>query len=109
MPFKRLTAFAALLGLCLPALPVQAASAQRGQALAQRNCAQCHAVEETGSSSESAAPPFRSLNRYVSMDELAKALRQGLLRKHPAMPEFRFTPAEVEDVIAYLRSIQAQV
>jgi mono/diheme cytochrome c family protein len=109
MPLKIPTAFAAAVGFCLMALPVQAASVPRGLALAQRNCAQCHAVEETGASSESAAPPFRSLNRYVSMDALAQALRQGLLRKHPAMPEFRFTPAEVEDVVAYLRSIQDQV
>jgi len=84
-------------------------SLERGAALVVRNCTQCHSVGRTGGSPDHAAPPLTSLYRYGKMSDLAMALRQGLLAKHPAMPEFRFTPAELEDVMSYLRAIQEQV
>jgi len=84
-------------------------SVERGAALVVRNCTQCHAVGRTGGSPDHAAPPLQSLYLYVKMSDLAVALRQGLLAKHPAMPEFRFSRAELEDVMSYLRAIQEQV
>jgi mono/diheme cytochrome c family protein len=108
----RLIAAAAALALSTAAGAASAAPSPgatvRGQALVERNCSVCHAVDRPGGSPNSAAPPLRNLFRYVKMDDLARALRQGLLAKHPAMPEFRFTAQETEDIMVYLRSIQEQ-
>jgi mono/diheme cytochrome c family protein len=93
------------------AVPAQAAggpsaSEVRGRVLVERNCAMCHAVGRVGDSPNPAAPPFRELDRRYAIDDLAEALNEGIITGHPAMPEFRFAPAEVNDLIHYLRSIQ---
>lgn len=73
-----------------------------------RNCSQCHAVGKQGASPNKAAPPFRDLHLRYPVESLAEALAEGILTGHPAMPEFRFKPREVEDIINYLRSVQSQ-
>jgi len=80
----------------------------RGHALVQRHCAGCHAVNRTGASPIFAAPPFRDLNARYRIDDLAEALAEGLLTGHPAMPEFRFPPEDVEAITLYLKSIQSR-
>lgn len=100
------TALAAVL-LANPAWSAPGATV-RGQALVGRNCTGCHAVDRPGGSPNSAAPPLRNLFRYIKMNDLAAALKRGLLARHPAMPEFRFTRAETNDIMTYLRSIQEQ-
>ena len=94
-------------GLAL-APAAQAASAKQGQVLAQRNCAGCHAIGALGASPNPTAPPFRDLHRSIAIDQLTKALKDGLLSAHPAMPEFRFVSRELDDLAAYLRSIQGR-
>ena len=94
-------------------LPAAASAAEpqdgeaRGQALVQKNCGMCHATGKTGDSPFHPAPPFRDLNRRYKVDDLAEALAEGLITGHPAMPEFRFSPDEVNDIIRYLRSVQS--
>jgi mono/diheme cytochrome c family protein len=80
----------------------------RGRALVERNCAMCHAVGKSGASPFHPAPPFRELNQRYKVDDLAEALAEGIITGHPAMPEFRFSPAEVNDIIRYLKSIQTR-
>ena len=78
-----------------------------GRALAERLCAQCHAVGRAGASRHTDAPPFRELSRrHVDLESLPDRLRQGLVSGHPDMPTFRFSPADARDLTAYLRSIQ---
>jgi cytochrome c len=84
----------------------QAAAEARGAILASRNCSMCHAIGRVGASPNPAAPAFRDLGRRYKVDDLAEALAEGIITGHPAMPEFRFPPAEVNDLIRYLRSIQ---
>ena len=100
--------FALALGLvALNAAPQAfAASAEHGRALVQRNCGMCHAVGERGASANPASPPFRELGKRYAIDNLQEALAEGILTGHPAMPEFRFTPGEINDIVAYLKSIQ---
>jgi mono/diheme cytochrome c family protein len=86
----------------------QAASEARGRGLAERNCSMCHAIGRVGASPNAAAPPFRELGRRYGVDDLAEALSEGIITGHPAMPEFRFSPAEVNDLILYLRSVQTR-
>ncbi len=80
-----------------------------GHAIVDRNCSMCHAVETTGVSANPEAPPFRLLNRKISVDDLSEALAEGIMTGHPAMPEFRFEPREVEAIVLYLKSIQTRV
>lgn len=80
----------------------------RGALLTQRYCAGCHAVKRTGESPNPAAPPFRDLNSRYRIDSLGEALAEGILTGHPAMPEFKFPPRDVQAVLVYLKSIQTQ-
>jgi mono/diheme cytochrome c family protein len=105
------------LGAALALMAAQAGRAQepaqdkselehRGQDLLTTNCARCHAVGVTGASTHPEAPPFRTLGSRYPIDALAEALAEGLSSGHPDMPEFRFEVADVNAILAYLRSIQ---
>ncbi|WP_374472734.1 cytochrome c [Phenylobacterium sp.] len=105
---------AAVLALALLSLPALAAAAEpdasreRGRTLVQRHCAGCHAVGPQGRSPNPAAPPFRELHKRYPVENLAEALAEGIIVGHPAMPEMRFPPADVNAVIRYLKSVQAK-
>ena len=98
-----------LMALALVSQPAAAQSGRmaRGHLLVQRYCAGCHAVNRTGASPNAAAPPFRDLNARYRIDELGEALAEGILTGHPAMPQFTFSPSDVQAVLAYLKSIQS--
>jgi mono/diheme cytochrome c family protein len=81
---------------------------ERGHALAERMCAQCHAIGESGQSPHVGAPAFRALDRRVDLDSFMERLREGLAVGHPDMPTFRFTREDARAFLLYLRSIQAQ-
>ena len=83
-------------------------SDSRGHILVQRHCAGCHAVNATGKSPLAAAPAFRTLSERFKIDDLGEALAEGILTGHPAMPEFRFPPADVDAILRYLKSIQSR-
>jgi cytochrome c len=77
-----------------------------GLALAERMCAQCHAIGKTGTSAHSAAPVFRELDRRVDLDRFTAQLREGLISGHPDMLTFRFSREDARALTAYLRYIQ---
>lgn len=81
-------------------------SAARGLEIVRKNCSMCHAIGDKGDSPNAQAPRFRELGQRYPIDDLQEALAEGILTGHPAMPQFRFSPAEVDDIIAYLKSIQ---
>ncbi|HXQ15359.1 MAG TPA: cytochrome c [Caulobacteraceae bacterium] len=83
-------------------------SVERGHALVLRNCAMCHATENTGDSPNPLSPRFRDLDKRYPIEDLAEALAEGIMVGHPQMPQFRFAPNEVDDIIAYLKSIQTK-
>lgn len=89
-----------------PRAPQANASAQAGQHIAETKCAGCHAIGPTGESRNVAAPPFRTLSRHYPVTALEEALAEGILVGHPEMPEFRLTPAQIDDLLAYLESVQ---
>lgn len=99
-----------LLALCLTSLAAPAAGQtgqiERGRAFAEANCASCHAIGRTGASRLAVAPPFRTLHRRYPVEQLAEALAEGITTGHDAMPEFQLTPAQVDDFLAYLRTVQ---
>lgn len=104
---RKLVLLAVLLGAAGCAATPRAPDAiSRGQAIAEANCAACHAVGLTGRSPAPEAPPFRTLSRNYRVESLEEALAEGISVGHPAMPNFEFEPREVNALIAYLRSIQ---
>jgi cytochrome c len=101
---------AVVLALAITLVPTLSAAsdprAQRGRTFAQANCAQCHAVGPVGESPLRIAPPFRTLHERYPVDTLAEALAEGIVTGHPSMPEFRLDIAQINDLIAYLQSLE---
>ena len=88
-----------------PAL-AQSPSVQRGQVFVRTNCAPCHAIDRYSPSPLRDAPPFRMLHRKYPVESLEESLAEGIMTGHPSMPEFRLDPAQIGDVIAYLKSLE---
>jgi len=51
---------------------------------------------------------FRELHKRYPVEDLAESLAEGIVTGHPTMPEFRFDPAQIGDVIAYLKTLERQ-
>lgn len=80
----------------------------RGETIAAAYCAACHAIGVEGESPHSDAPVFRTLADLYPEVGLSEALIEGIRVGHPDMPPFRFEREEVDDLIAYIRSVQSQ-
>jgi mono/diheme cytochrome c family protein len=103
-----LVAFFLAVGV-MAAAPVSSLEIERGRAYAQRHCATCHAIGPTGSSPYAAAPPFRTLHERYDVEALAEALAEGMIVGHGGarqMPQFTLSPAEIDDLLAYLKSLE---
>lgn len=80
----------------------------KGEVLVRENCLRCHAIGKEGDSPHPEAPPFRTLSSKYPIEDLAESLAEGIVSGHPDMPIFVFSPHDVEAIIEYLQSIQAQ-
>ena len=85
--------------------PIIMGSADRGAILVRQKCAGCHAVERSGDSPMSSAPPFHSMGVLYPVRDLQEAFAEGLMTAHPSMPAFELQATEVADLIAYLESV----
>jgi cytochrome c len=81
-------------------------AAQRGLVIVRTNCSRCHAIGKIGDSPLPIAPPFRTLHERYPVDDLQEPLAEGIVTGHPTMPEFRFDPGQVGDIIAYLKTLE---
>jgi cytochrome c len=81
-------------------------AAQRGSVIVRTNCSRCHATGKIGDSPLPIAPPFRTLHERYPVEDLQEPLAEGIVTGHPTMPEFRFDPGQVGDIIAYLKSLE---
>ena len=81
-------------------------AAQRGLVLLRADCSRCHAIGRVGGSPLRIAPPFRTLHERYPVEDLEEPLAEGIVTGHPTMPEFRFDPGQVGDIIAYLKSLE---
>jgi cytochrome c len=93
-------------GLLAPSAWAQTGRAERGRVFVQTHCAGCHAIGRVGESPLPIAPPFRTLHTYYPVENLAEAFAEGITTGHPTMPEFRLDPAQINDVIAYLKTLE---
>src|SRR6185503_10675766 len=80
----------------------QSTPSDRGRAIAETQCARCHAIGLTGTSPMGLAPPFRDLSQRYPIDTLAEALAEGIVTGHPAMPVFTFHPSEIDALLTYI-------
>ena len=79
-----------------------------GKRLVEANCARCHATGRKGDSLHAEAPPFRTLYKRYPIDALAEAFAEGVETGHPDMPVFKMTNLQINDVLAYMESIQGE-
>ena len=100
MPLRSLRwGFILAVAACLPALAQQAGDPAAGQRLAEATCMVCH--DSTGSK---LAPAFSAVAAMPSTT--ATALGVFLRTSHPSMPNLMLTPAERDDVVAYILSLR---
>ncbi len=81
------------------------ALAEDGRAIAEAQCARCHAIGEYGESPNAAAPVFRTLLTRYRAEVLEEELINGIRVSHP-MPEFQFNPQSADALVMYLQYIQ---
>ncbi len=81
-------------------------SASAGRRLAQEWCGKCHAIGPFDASPLAIAPPFRELHKRYNVEDLQESLAEGILVGHPTMPVFRFDPDQVNNLIAYLKTLE---
>jgi mono/diheme cytochrome c family protein len=104
---KRLALLGIVLALGASAALAQSGRVQRGFTFAQTNCSQCHAIGRFDDSPIPEAPPFRTLHTRYPIEDLAEAFAEGITTGHPSMPQFQLDPAQINDLLAYLQSIQS--
>lgn len=89
-------------GVALNADPAQIAA---GREIAKRECAQCHAIERTGNSSNPGAPPLRNVLAVNDADRLAYRFIEAMRVGHDEMPLFDFDVQAADALIAYIATI----
>jgi mono/diheme cytochrome c family protein len=78
---------------------------EAGAALAQQWCSSCHQVKATAAASDT-APPFASLANDGSRNlDWAKA---WLSDPHPPMTGINLSRQQIDDVVAYLKSLRTK-
>jgi cytochrome c len=96
----------ALAAVASPAAKALEPSAERGLTFVRTHCSSCHAVGQIGESPLPIAPPFRVLHLRYPIDDLAEALAEGITTGHPTMPEFQLDPAQINDVLSYMKTLR---
>ena len=89
------------------ALAQQAGDPDRGHAYAVMTCAPCHSIEKGGAASPNPnAPVWRDIANMPGIT--ATALRVFLSTPHQQMPDLVISPANMQDLIAYILTLQKQ-
>jgi len=83
-----------------------ASSAERGLVFAKTNCSICHAVGRYDESPLAIAPPLRTLHENYPVEDLEESFAEGIVTGHPSMPQFQLDGAQINDLIAYLKTLE---
>lgn len=95
------------LALCQAAGAAAQTSPAAGRRIAAARCGTCHAIDRRGDSPNPHAPRFRDLGAPYPFDGLREALAKGMIVGHPQlMPVVALKPAQIDDLIAYMKSLQ---
>ena len=102
----RKPSLSAMLVMLLAGLAPLAARADiaAGGRLARQWCANCHLVDGAGPSAsvQQGPPSFRIIAGHLDPGEM----RAFLTHPHGAMPDLALSRAEIDDLIAYIESLQ---
>ncbi len=77
---------------------------ERGAALSRELCAACHLVGEDARGASDAAPTFHAIANHPQMSE--RRIRGFVYAPHPQMPSLQLTEPQIDDIVAYLRSLE---
>ena len=88
-----------------PPTPPSADAASRGPYVALRVCSACHKVAYPGVGPDSAAPSFAAIHARHDPSSLHSRLVEISISGHQAMPPIPMSPAEIEDVAAYIATV----
>lgn len=104
MAMKTATRFLLLATMLAPSL-AGAQDVLRGQALAERWCANCHVISRTADTGRSdGLPTFPALaNRK---DVTAATLKGAMSATHSRMPDFQLGARDQDDLVAYIFSLR---
>lgn len=87
--------------------------AERGRRIAEQWCAECHRVspdEASGARAGHVLPPSMPGPAFMAIADRpgtdARSLRHFMDELHLPMPIYRFRPAEQDDIIAYILSLE---
>lgn len=103
-----LAAAALALAACVAPPEPRAGDPAEGMRVAQEQCAACHAVGAGGASPVPAAPPFRTILSTYNPANLETDLKNAVRVGHANMPQFYFSEAHAEDLVAYLATLQSR-
>lgn len=103
-PGKRLVPWIACIALGLWAAPpaARAADAEAGGRLVAQWCQSCHLVEQRVGRDQ--APPLAAIANNPALSD--GMLRAWLADPHPPMPNLSLTTREIDDIVAYLRTLK---
>jgi len=101
---RKLPLVAALLASALsPVAALAAGDPGMGRILAQHWCNTCHAGAGSGTASDSAPPLATAVRQSGRTPEM---LRGWLADPHGRMPNLSLTRSEIDDLVAYLVTLQ---
>jgi len=78
-----------------------AGDAEHGGVVAGRWCAACHVVTKNQKSANADAPSFFDVAQRLDNKHIANFL----VAPHPPMPNMSLTRKEIDDIVAYIRSL----
>ncbi len=88
-----------------PHLPPPDVDVAKGRVFAADRCGLCHATGPKGASPLRKAPPFRDLHKRYDIDGLAEGLAEGIGVGDVRMPEHVLKPEEIDNLLAYIKSL----
>ena len=100
-----ITLYASAIGMN-PALSQVIGDADAGRSIAETWCVQCHRISGRERDVSRVPPDFGAVADMPSQTLLS--LRVFLQTPHGDMPRYQFTPAETDDIIAYLSSLKTR-
>ncbi len=81
-------------------------AAERGKALAERVCSNCHLVSDQQAKAVADVPSFREIANKPNLTE-GEIIARMVIPKHP-MPAIPLTKHELEDLAAYIMNLRSE-
>lgn len=79
-----------------------------GRTLATLLCSRCHAIDQSSSSPNPKAPPFRTLEERYPLLDIREPIDRGIAAPHEEMPAFKLATEDVDKIIAFVNSLNSE-